>query len=62
MEKKLTGEEIIMSGLTLRQWYAGMAMQGMISAGHISTTITPQALEIADAMVETLNDTPNPNA
>lgn len=42
-------------GMTLRQWYAGMALQGILSRDsiqfHKSTTIAVWAYDYADAMV-----------
>jgi len=42
------------SGMTLRQWYAGMAMQGLVTHwGSIQAGITVvQSFEIADAMLQ----------
>lgn len=39
-------------GMTLRQWYAGMAMQGLVvSADWSTTTIAEEAFRLADAML-----------
>lgn len=42
-------------GMTLRQWYAGMALQGILSRDsiqfHKSTTIAVWAYDYADAMI-----------
>ena len=43
-------------GMTLREWYAGMAFQGMLSSPHISAAISDEelaavAFEKADAMI-----------
>lgn len=49
-------------GLTKREWYAGLAMQGILAHGYASTPrdtreyvaneISKGAFEIADAMIE----------
>ena len=42
--------------MTLRQWYAGMAMQGRLANGATSAEITSQkAYEFADAMLKERN-------
>ena len=39
--------------MTLRQWYAGLAMQGRLANGATSAEITSQkAYEFADAMLK----------
>ena len=49
--------EIPMSGLTKREWFAGMAMQGMLTtldwdaAKCMPTNIAQNAYKMADAMV-----------
>jgi hypothetical protein len=46
------------TGMTLRQWYAGMAMQGMISAIHTTRgslnedLLSKEAFQFADAMIK----------
>ena len=45
------------AGMTMRQWYAGMAMQGMLAcsdtpAGWSETQMAEFAFRYADAMVE----------
>lgn len=43
------------SGMTLRQWYAGMAMHGLLSGdttGYTWETLAHTAFEIATAMVK----------
>lgn len=54
---------IIEPGMTLRQWYAGLAMQGLIARGALTCTldgfsrpfnekeVTDQAFAMADAMI-----------
>lgn len=44
-------------GMTLRQWYAGIAMQGMLANGELGTKadckiISGYAFEQADSMLE----------
>lgn len=44
-------------GMSLRDWYAGMAMQGLVShygCGTITNKelVSPSAFEIADAMIK----------
>ena len=42
--------------MTLRQWYAGLAMQGRLANGATSAEITSQkAYEFADAMLKERN-------
>lgn len=44
------------TGLTLRKWFAGMAMQGMLanssSIDHSNESIAEDAFNMADAMIE----------
>lgn len=40
-------------GMSLRDWFAGMAMQGMAnSVHHCAQVIADRAYEVADAMLE----------
>jgi hypothetical protein len=55
------------SGMTIRQQFAAMAMQGCIASTSqlIEWTkpeeISEKALLYADALIKSLNETPNPN-
>ncbi len=43
------------TGMTLREWYAGMALQGMIASGDANDNpvgvIAQEAYKLADAMI-----------
>lgn len=43
-------------GMSQREWYAGLALQGIVAAGEVAAhhdpnTIADQAFELADAMM-----------
>ena len=39
-------------GMSLRQWYAGMAMQGLLAHyGHQGDNLAPTAFSVADDMI-----------
>lgn len=59
-----TGERIISEGITIREYFAGLAMQGMLAAceGFDGTPsfqkhLTESAVKQADALIEALNKT-----
>ena len=68
--KKLTGEESVMSnffsdGLTIRQYYAGLAMQGLLANGAGARNLTLDGIRLpmikfsvdaADALIAELNE------
>ena len=44
-------------GLTKREWFAGMAMQGLLMGNRWKTKeLVEEAFTVADAMLERLND------
>jgi hypothetical protein len=51
------GSEIVNMGLTKREYFAAMAMQGMaqISGVSLSKEVARQSVEYADALIEALN-------
>ena len=52
------------SGLTIREYFAAMAMQGLLANGkwtHYSRQLAEDAVIHANALVEALNNTDNPN-
>lgn len=53
LDGKLIGKQDS-SGMTLRQWYAGMAMQALVIAykGEDSESASASAFEYADAMLK----------
>ena len=49
-------------GLTIRQYFAGLAMQALYTEGTLTLSqISRYAVEQADGLIKKLNDTPNPN-
>ncbi len=63
MEKKIiTGDEPAMPhggfeerGLTIRQYFAAMAMQGLLANSDYQTNISDGAVKCADALIAELN-------
>jgi len=60
---KLCGDE--WPGMTIREWYAGLAMQGMLASYTDPNMSFPEreaaaktAVEFADALIAELNKTP----
>lgn len=59
--------DYINTGLTIRQHFAAMALQGCIASCAGMTEwipkeeISKRALEYADALIKQINETPNPN-
>lgn len=52
------------SGITVRQWLAGMAMQGMISCSHDNCphdteSVVRYSLQFADALIIALETSPH---
>lgn len=56
------GETITFPGMTLREWYAGMALKGLLASWGVNPTerdgrteeqIAEQAVRLADAMLRT---------
>lgn len=51
---EMEGEIVALSGMTLRDYFAAKAMQGMVAKGGYDkwTYISQDAYELADAMLE----------
>jgi len=50
-----THEQVLEAGMTLRDWYAGMAVQGLLSDASVQGTpeeFAQRAFFVADAMVK----------
>lgn len=42
----------VLYGMTMREWFAGMAMQGLLADGcHDPKSVAQKAFEVADAML-----------
>ena len=57
-------KDIYKEGLTKREYFAAMAMQGMLAQGknnHYTVQLAEDAVIIANALVEALNNKDNPN-
>ena len=57
-------DHVIYQGLTKREYFAAMAMQGLLANGnwpHYSRQLAEDAVIHANALVEALNNTDNPN-
>ena len=52
---KQVGNVLIAKGLTKREYFAALAMQGIITKGYTNGYIAKEAVEIADALIEELN-------
>lgn len=50
-------ESIMSSGLTKREYFAAMALQGLAVHGGEIAVITKQAVILADALITSLNKT-----
>lgn len=50
------------SGMTLRQWYAGLAMQGLAPRVGSERQIADWAVQQADALIKRLNETDSQEA
>ncbi len=52
------------SGLTKREYFAAMAMQGLLASGNYITNykfLGEESVMFANALIEALNNTDNPN-
>lgn len=49
---------VSLSGLTKREWFIGMAMQGLVLAGPIESAVMTAvaSIRIADVIIEKLNE------
>lgn len=56
-EAKETGETLFVGGLSKREYFAGLAMQGMLSSGSQATdaNIAKESIGIADELIKQLN-------
>ena len=46
----------ILSGLTKREYFAGLAMQGLSLSGESNVDIANQSVDLADALLKQLED------
>lgn len=68
IENYPSGSKAISSGLTKREWYAGLAMMGLLANSHIAqkaeirdktvSDLARWSVEDADALIEALNKEP----
>lgn len=46
----------IQYGITVRQYFAAKAMQGLLASGRVTDALTPEgAVKLADALIAALN-------
>ena len=45
------------TGLTKREWFAGMALQGLVASGYGATSPVEEAVCLADALLRALSYT-----
>ncbi len=50
------GERMFVQGLTKREWFAGMAIQGMAQMNSQHEEAAKRAVSMADALIKKLNE------